>query len=146
MDPYFIRMLCILSYCICSFSSTSPRRKKKFIPDYLEDIRLSHPQPIFHVLVLGFSCYLIMMLSQLTGSLIYGQYSFDISRELPPNSWNLLVSINAGVFEEILMRGVILTLLLKKYSKNKSIIMSAVIFGSIHISNFLNAVFYYDLV
>ncbi|MFX0064175.1 MAG: lysostaphin resistance A-like protein [Candidatus Hermodarchaeota archaeon] len=107
---------------------------------------MSNPQPIFHILALGFSCYFIMMLSQLVGSLIYGQYSFDLSRVLPPNSWDLLVSINAGIFEEILMGGIILTLLLKQYSEKKSILISAAIFGSIHILNLLNYVSYENLV
>ena len=57
---------------------------KKPIPEYLKDIRLSNPHP--KILVLGFSCYFIYMMSQLVGSLIYGQYSFDMSRALPPNT------------------------------------------------------------
>ncbi|MFX0051162.1 MAG: lysostaphin resistance A-like protein [Candidatus Hodarchaeota archaeon] len=95
-------------------------------------------QSTFHILALGLSCYFIYMLSQLLGSLLYGQYSFDISQALPPNSWGLFVNISPGIFEEILMRGLILTLLLKKYSERKSILISAAIFGSYHILNLLN--------
>ncbi|MFX1538876.1 MAG: lysostaphin resistance A-like protein [Promethearchaeota archaeon] len=113
---------------------------KKDIPEYLKDIRVRSSQPIIHILALGLSCYFIYMLSQLLGSLIYGQYSFDIYRALPPNSWGLLESIPLVFFEEILMRGLILTLLLKKYLEKQSILISAAIFGSYHILNLLNYV------
>ena len=106
---------------------------KKSLSEYLKDIRLRSSQPIFHILVLGFSCYFIYMSSQLLGSLIYGQYSFDIYRALPPNSWGLVENLPLVFFEEINMRGLILTLLLTKYSEKKAIPISAAIFGSYHI-------------
>ena len=106
---------------------------KKSLSEYLKDIRLSSSQPIFHILALGLSCYFIYMLSQLLVSLIYGQYSFDISRALPPNSWGLLQNIPLVLAEELTMRGLVLTLLLKKYSEKQSILISATIMGSYHI-------------
>ena len=42
-----------------------------------------------------------------------------------------------GIFEEIVFRGVILMLLLRKYSKNASITISALVFGIAHLINFL---------
>ncbi len=41
-----------------------------------------------------------------------------------------------GIWEEIAFRGVILTLLMKKYSKRKSIIIDGILFGSAHLVNF----------
>jgi len=106
---------------------------KKSLSEYLKDIRLRSSQPILHILALGLSCYFIYMLSQLLSSLIYGQYSFDISLALPPNSWGLLQNIPFVLAEEITVRGLILTLLLKKYSEKQSILISAAIMGSYHI-------------
>ncbi len=82
------------------------------------------------------SYYFIFVIFQLNGSLICGQYIFDTSRILPPQSFWLL-NINTGLFEEILFRGIILTLLLAHYSEKKSVMISAVIFGVIHYANLL---------
>jgi membrane protease YdiL (CAAX protease family) len=42
-----------------------------------------------------------------------------------------------GIWEEIAFRGVILTLLLKKYSEKKSIIINGLLFGGVHFINII---------
>jgi len=51
-----------------------------------------------------------------------------------------------SIFEEIVLRGVVLTMLLQVYSKRKAIAGSAVIFGYVHILNLLNGPLTYELV
>jgi len=111
--------------------------------DYLEGIHLTNFRPFSRILFYTVSCYCIFVIIQLIGSLIYGQYIFDTSRILPPQSFWLL-NINAGLFEEIMFRGIILTVLLAHYSEKKSVWISAVIFGVVHYANLLHE-FNYEL-
>jgi membrane protease YdiL (CAAX protease family) len=123
---------------------------KRSFRDFLEDIRLSRVQPLFPLLALSFSCYLILLLSQATGSIVYRlsqgipitgyflRYVFDITVELPPTSWSLVASI-PSMFEEVVFRGIVLTLFLKQYSERKSISFSAVAFGLVHLLNLLGS-------
>lgn len=74
-------------------------------------------RPFFWLLLLGLSCYLILALCQAGGVLVYrareGQaitWPFvrsilDLSGDLPPKSWSLLVSF-PSIFEEVAFRGV----------------------------------------
>lgn len=64
-------------------------------------------------------------------------------KNLTGNPYSLVISIMiwAPIFEEILMRGIILEGFLNKYKHWKAIVASAVIFGAIHlnITQFINA-------
>jgi len=115
-----------------------PRGKKSF-SEYLFDIRLTFDKNIFYIVFISIICYLIFAGLQLAGSLIYfsfhpGQFVFD------PDNHSFLQSgsLNAGIYEEIIFRGVILTLLLDRLSENKSMLVSALAFGAIHLLNMLN--------
>jgi membrane protease YdiL (CAAX protease family) len=48
------------------------------------------------------------------------------------------ITANGSIFEEIVLRGIVLTLFLKAYSKRKAIVMSAVAFGVMHYLNLMN--------
>ena len=61
----------------------------------------------------------------------------DTSKALPPENWSIITAIGS-IFEEILLRGIFLTMLLIRHSERKSIALSAAAFGGIHILNFLN--------
>ncbi|WP_415578708.1 lysostaphin resistance A-like protein, partial [Hathewaya histolytica] len=54
-------------------------------------------------------------------------------------STTILIVIVAPICEEILLRGIILEMFLKKYSTLKSILVSALMFGIIH-GNFIQGV------
>ena len=96
------------------------------------------------LVLLGISCYIILALSQVAASCMYRLFegqtiswsffrqAFDFQRDLPPGSPSLLISI-PSIFEEIVFRGIVLTVFLSKYSKRKSIIFSSLGFGLIHI-------------
>jgi membrane protease YdiL (CAAX protease family) len=113
---------------------------------YLDAIRLSRVRPFLQLLLLGLSCYLILALIQASGVVVYrvleGQavtWPFvrgilDVSGDLPPKSWSLLVSF-PSVFEEVAFRGVILSLFLARYPKPASVIIAALSFGALHVLN-----------
>jgi membrane protease YdiL (CAAX protease family) len=115
-----------------------PRGHKTY-GEYLKDIRIANYEPPIRIILLIFASYCIIMVSQLIGSYLYylhnpGEYIFDISRHSLFDSGQII----ASVFEEILWRGIILTVLLVKYSELKSILISSAIFGGIHILNLGN--------
>ena len=60
----------------------------------------------------------------------------DLSWDLPPKSASLLVSI-PSMFEEVVFRGILLTVFLQRYSSRKSIVFSSLAFGLIHALNLL---------
>lgn len=116
---------------------------------YLDDIRLSHTQPVFKLVLLALSCYLILTVCQVAGSVVYRLSQglpvtpdflagvFDLRRDLPPQSQSWLISL-PSIFEEVAFRGVVLALFLRHYSKWKAITISAVAFGALHLLNLLN--------
>jgi len=66
---------------------------------------------------------------------------FNVSSILPPQSFSIL-DINMGVFEEIMFRGIILTIFLNYFSEKKALIYTSVLFGLVHYANLLNGVNY----
>jgi membrane protease YdiL (CAAX protease family) len=115
---------------------------------YLSEIRLTKVQPLLGLILLGFSCYLILALSQAAGVLVYRltqglpvdwsfiRSSFVLANELPPRSTSWLMSL-PSIFEEIAWRGMILALFLRFYDQRKAILFSALGFGLIHILTLL---------
>jgi membrane protease YdiL (CAAX protease family) len=113
---------------------------------YVDQIRLSRVQPFLRLLLLGLSCYLILALCQVCGTLVYRvlegkavTWAFvrgvlDVSGQLPPKSWDLWYSF-PSVFEEVAFRGVILSLFLTRYPKPASVVIAALSFGAIHLLN-----------
>jgi membrane protease YdiL (CAAX protease family) len=113
---------------------------------YMDAIRLSRVQPLFRLLFLGLSCYLILALCQVCGTLVYRVREgnivawpfvrgiLDLTSQLPPKSWDILFSF-PSVFEEVAFRGVILSLFLTRYSKPTSVVIAALSFGMLHLTN-----------
>ena len=116
---------------------------------YVEAIRLSRLQPFAQLLLLGLSCYLILALCQVSGTLVYRLQEgkavswpfvrgiLDVSSQLPPKSWDMLYSL-PGVFEEITFRGVILSLFLIRYPKPAAVFIAALSFGAMHLFNLMS--------
>ena len=113
---------------------------------YLDDIRLTKIHPFIRLLFIAVSCYIILMLCQVLGSFVF-RFSegkaitaefvrsvLDVTGDLPPKSWGLLISL-PSIFEEVAFRGVLLTFLLAKYSKRKSIVISSSAFAILHVFN-----------
>ena len=112
---------------------------------YLEGIHLTSKSSFLIGLICTIGCYIIFVGFQLVGSFIFGDYVFNLERVIPPNSY-WLINVNAGIFEEIMFRGIILSLLLEFHSKWTSIIVSSLIFGLVHFANLLNGIDYDNLI
>lgn len=69
--------------------------------------------------------------------LLSGSYVFDLAQILPPYTWILLTALVPGFWEEVVFRGVIFALLLKKQDKIKAILMSSALFAVPHLINLL---------
>lgn len=117
--------------------------------EYLSEIRLTKMRPLLGLILLGLSCYLINALSQAAGVLIYRlieglpvdanfiRSSFVLSNELPPRSNSWLISL-PSIIEEVVWRGVVLAAFLRVYDQRKTILFSAIVFGTLHIFSALN--------
>jgi len=126
-----------------------PKDKRSF-RGYLDDIGLSRIRPVKRTLLLFFSCYLFTMGSLLLGSYLYNHFVlkwsfsifsarlFDLSRVLPPQNWGLFTNVRV-LGEEVVFRGIFLTVFLNKFSERKSIVISSLLWGSFHALNVLNA-------
>jgi membrane protease YdiL (CAAX protease family) len=130
-------------FIITPFVLRLPKGKRTF-RQYLDDIGLSKLQPFGRLMLLALSCYLILALSQIAASFMYRlsegllinrnfiRQVFDFSRDLPPTSPSLLLSL-PSIFEEVVFRGVVLNVFLSKYSERNSIIFSSLGFGLMHL-------------
>ncbi len=134
--------LAILWFIIVPFGLHLPNGKESF-KDFTQSIRLSQFHPWKRNLCLGLSYTAIFWLCTLCFSLLAGEYVFDptvIFGWPEPNNLRIFLFIDMlipGIWEEIAFRGVILTLLLKNYSKKKSIIIDGLLFGGMHFINII---------
>jgi membrane protease YdiL (CAAX protease family) len=107
--------------------------------EYLEVIGLKTRISIGRITLLALSSYFIFAVLQLCGSLIYfsthaGKYVLDLSRHSLLGSGSII----SGIFEEIVLRGVIVAVLLGTFSKVKAVMISSVIFACLHLLNIPN--------
>jgi membrane protease YdiL (CAAX protease family) len=114
--------------------------------DYLDEIRLTRVRPIIPLLLLGLSCWVILAFSQAVGTIVFRLTqgkpltaafvlsTISIAEDLPPRSMSLFTSFGS-VFEEIVWRGIFLSLFLGFYSKRKAVIMAALGFSILHLIN-----------
>jgi membrane protease YdiL (CAAX protease family) len=133
----------LLGYVLMPYVLRLPRGSRSF-RRYLDDIRLTRVEPFLPLLLLTVSCVLILIACQGTGSIVYrltegkpvtpgflGQV-FDLSSVVPPRSMLLFAQMFSSL-EEVLFRGVLLTMLLRVYSPRKAIVCSAAAFGLMHL-------------
>ena len=133
----------ILAYFFVPFFLHIPYGKRTF-KDYLSDIRITRVKPFWKLFFLTSFCLLILILCQGSGSIVFRLTEgkpltfefinkvFDLTLALPPKSL-LLVTVSYSMLEEVSFRGVFLTMLLRKYSRNYAIFFSALAFGLAHI-------------
>ena len=133
----------ILAYLIAPYFLRVPYRRRTF-KEYLDDIRLTRFRPFFKLLLLTVSCLLVLILCQGGGSIVYrltqGQPVtagfltgvFNLVQVLPPQSL-LLFAFFYTMFEEVVFRGVLLRMLLKKHPVRRAILYSALAFGLAHL-------------
>jgi membrane protease YdiL (CAAX protease family) len=125
----------IFWFLVIPFGLKVPR-KYGSLKGYLSDIKLNHTKPLGVIIFLGIGIGGLYLLILAVISYIFGSFAPDIWNIIPPESWVLLYGNIGAFFEEIAIRGVILTLLLNKYGKAKAVFLSAFIFGVGHIITF----------
>ncbi len=113
-----------------------PRGKRSF-DEYTHDIGLRNCRPLVKNIVIMVTTTVILLFGLLLAALLYGDFVFDPSIIHPANSPALIVSVNAGLWEEILWRGIILTMLLKRFAIRPAIAINTVLFSIAHLSNLL---------
>ncbi|MFX0134389.1 MAG: lysostaphin resistance A-like protein [Candidatus Hodarchaeota archaeon] len=107
------------------------------LKSYFEKIRFTQIHPIVRNVILGVICALIFLTSGFIFTILTGSYVFDTKQIFPPDSWIILNALVSGIWEEFGFRGVILTMFLRPYNKEKAIILSAVMFSLAHLFNLL---------
>ena len=133
----------LLGYVLVPYLLRLPKGSRSF-RKYLDDIRLTVVTPFVPLLLLTVSCDLILIVCQGSGSIVYrlsegkpvtldfvGQV-FNLLAVLPPQSTLLFAQMFSSL-EEVLFRGVLLTMLLRVHVPRKAIVFSAAAFGLVHL-------------
>ena len=133
----------LLGYLLAPYLLRLPNGSHR-VRRYLDDIRLTRVKPFFPLLLLTVSCDLILIVCQGAGSIVYrlsegrpvtlgfvGQV-FNPLVVLPPQSMLLFAQMFSSL-EEVLFRGVLLTMLLRVHSPRNAIVFSAAAFGLMHL-------------
>ena len=122
-------------FWIIPFGMKLPR-KVDSLQDYLTVIRLNTTSPLGLILMLGVLTGVFYFLVTGVVSYMFGSFTPSIERILPPENWILLYGNIGAFFEEVAIRGVILTMLLMRYDQTKAVLFSALLFGAGHIITF----------
>ena len=122
-------------FSIIPFGLKMPRMVES-LKDYLSSIRLNNAKPLGSILFLGVLIGVLYLLITAVTSFIFGSFAPSVESILPPENWVLLYGNIGAFFEEVAIRGVILSLLLTRYDKTKAVLFSALIFGIGHIITF----------
>lgn len=125
----------IFWFAIIPFGLKMPR-KVESLKDYLNAIRMNNASRLSLILFIGVMTGGLYLLIAAMTSFLFGSFAPSIKSILPPQNWVLLYGNIGAFFEEVAIRGVILTLLLKRYDKTKAVLFSALIFGVGHIITF----------
>jgi len=135
-------VLASLLFIIVPFGLHLPNGKESF-KEFSHSIRLSQLNPWKRNLCLGVAFAAIFWLCTLCFSLLAGKYVFDpniIFGWPEPDNLGIFLFIDMlipGIWEEVAFRGIILTILLKKYSEKKAIIIDGLLFGGMHFLNII---------
>ncbi|MHA2425588.1 MAG: CPBP family intramembrane glutamic endopeptidase [Candidatus Thorarchaeota archaeon] len=106
--------------------------------EFLGDIKLTRYKPFVRNLIITVVSTLLLLSGLFLTGMLYGNYTVDLGfLLLPENAVYVFGAINAGVWEEIMWRGIILTLFLKRYSVRTSITLNTVLFALSHLQNLL---------
>ena len=110
---------------------------KRTFAEYLSDVKLTQFRPAGRNAIITISMFVILLGSLALAAVFYGNFIFDVSIILSENSPMLLLAVNAGLWEEIMWRGIFLTLLLRKFSIRTSIATNTVLFALSHLINLI---------
>ena len=127
----------ILFLGIVPFILKIPNGQRSFT-EYLEDIRITNYKPAERILIVTIGSIFFLLGGLAIAGILYGNFSLDFSIIVSNESPLVLIAINAGLWEEIMWRGIVLTLFLKRYSVRTSIAINTVLFTFSHLINLLS--------
>ncbi len=120
--------------------------KSKSFRDYSKEIGISKVKPVGRILIVGVVTFIIYGVIKFIGANLLGNFVF--APELlfgEPNplipgffsyGWFIWIfMLQPGIWEEFAFRGVMIPMLLKKYSKMTAIVTSSILFGAAHAYN-----------
>ncbi|NHJ46283.1 MAG: CPBP family intramembrane metalloprotease [Asgard group archaeon] len=115
---------------------------KRGYVDHFQSIRVTNFKPPYRTIVLGLIAAIVtlvcMLIATLLAALVGGDMIFEPSLMIDPlYPATIYSTLKPGIWEEVAFRGIILVLLLRKYSKKTSIIVNGILFGTFHVVNIL---------
>ncbi|MFX1559894.1 MAG: CPBP family intramembrane glutamic endopeptidase [Promethearchaeota archaeon] len=125
----------VLFLGIAPFILKVPNGQRSFT-QYLADIKISIFRPVGRNLIVTIASIVLLLGGLFIAAILYGNFVLDPSIIFLGESPYVLIAINAGLWEEIMWRGIVLTLFLKRYSVRMSIAINSVLFALAHLINF----------
>ncbi|MFX1238637.1 MAG: lysostaphin resistance A-like protein, partial [Promethearchaeota archaeon] len=132
--------LCVLLLVIVPRGFKIPNNNQK-LGEFASDIRLDSVGPIGRNILLGLASFFVFSLITFTGANLLAYY-YDIIPEIvfgpinpPPyyTGWFYFIgALTPAIWEEVLFRGIIMTMLLKKGGQINAIVLSSLMFGLMH--------------
>ena len=151
---FFIKFtfFAILCFLIIPYGIELPNERTSF-REYINTIHLSSIKPVRRNILLGLSCSFVFCFSMLCANLIIGlckfdlKYIFGVPQDISNRGWFIFIfMLIPGIWEEIAFRGVILPLLLKKYSKRDAILIDGILFGCYHFFNLVGGYYLLSII
>ncbi len=106
---------------------------RKSLKEYAYDIRLLPMSPVGRNIAIGLLIAALTLSSILLASKLTGHFVLDWG-EVPP--LRLVKGLTRGIWEEVIFRGIILVLLMRRFPTRRAVLWSAFIFAIAHISGF----------
>ncbi len=131
---FVVRM--ILWFLIVPFALYLPNGKEPF-KDFLGSIRLTSFSPRGRLALITVVGALLNLGGIFLAALLYGGWTLDLSLIVDPTNPSIIYSINPGLWEEVGWRGLILTLLLKRFSLKRAVVINSILFSLSHLINLL---------
>jgi membrane protease YdiL (CAAX protease family) len=136
---FFMIYMATLFLFICAYILHLPDGQRS-MRDYFVTIKLNRSNLAQNFFIAIASC-IIFSIFTLIGALLAQDYNFDLHRIYgSPDSdsnggFTWLTNLIPAIWEEIAFRGIILTLLLKRFNVKKAILFDSILFGVFHIWN-----------
>ncbi len=108
---------------------------KRSLGEYLTDIKITNYKPTVRLLIITIISICLLLAGLLIAGIVYGNFILDPSIIFNEEAPFVLIAINAGLWEEVMWRGIVLTLFLKRYSSRTSITINTILFAISHLIN-----------
>jgi len=117
--------------------------KNQSLKNYLNNIRFGNKNKLLRNVMIGILASIAFFIVSSLIALLLGIFNFDFGIFGTP-SWDsglgwfiFILALIPGIWEELAFRGIILALLLDKFSKKKAFLINGLLFGFFHIFNLI---------